>query len=109
MNPNSGWTDKMLEEVAEAFKAMGNPVRIKILRRLSQSPATVGELVRDLGLPQSLTSQHLKILWSLHFLGRKRNGAHITYTLSRPEVLTIFSCLEKCMLPGPVSGNGESR
>lgn len=44
------------------FKAIGDPVRLRLLHLLCAEELTVGELVRILDLPQSTVSRHLKTL-----------------------------------------------
>jgi len=61
-------TKPVLEEeserqLAEYFKALGHPIRLRIFRRLlSEGPSSCGDLVDGLPLAQSTVSQHLKIL-----------------------------------------------
>ena len=50
-------------QLAEYFKALGHPIRLRIFRRLLQEGATsCGDLVAGLPAAQSTVSQHLKIL-----------------------------------------------
>jgi DNA-binding transcriptional ArsR family regulator len=51
------------EELARLAKAIGHPVRIHILRLLSQTPGCMcGVIFREIPLAQSTISQHLKVL-----------------------------------------------
>ena len=51
-----------LTSLAHLFRAMGDPIRLRILHLLCVEELTVGELVRILALPQSTVSRHLKML-----------------------------------------------
>ncbi len=51
-----------LTSLANLFRAMGDPLRLRILHLLCVEELTVGELVRVLALPQSTVSRHLKML-----------------------------------------------
>ena len=54
-------TDEL--RLAKIFKALGNPVRLEILRRLAECDRCIcGDLVAALPLAQSTVSQHLKVL-----------------------------------------------
>lgn len=53
--PDAAW-------VAGLLKAVANPVRWRILRRLAQGPCVVGVLVEAGGESQSSVSQHLQKL-----------------------------------------------
>jgi ArsR family transcriptional regulator len=48
--------------LSNLFKAVGDPVRLRVLHLLAVEELTVGELVRILDLPQSTVSRHLKVL-----------------------------------------------
>ena len=57
-----------LDELAAIYRALGDPVRLKILQLLPIKPTVcealynVGELSDELGIPQPTVSHHLKIL-----------------------------------------------
>lgn len=51
------------ERMVAIFKALGNPVRFRMLRYLVEHPQCItGDLVVFAGLAQSTVSQHLKVL-----------------------------------------------
>jgi ArsR family transcriptional regulator len=59
-------TSTLTEEdlrLARMFKALGNPVRLEILRQLASCDrCNCGDIVQALPLAQSTVSQHLKVL-----------------------------------------------
>ncbi len=50
------------EAVADVCRAMADPTRLWILRRLSECTMTAGDLAYELGIPQSSLSYHLSQL-----------------------------------------------
>jgi DNA-binding transcriptional ArsR family regulator len=46
----------------DAFGALAHPLRREIVERLSQGPATVGEVTHDLGVSKPTISRHLRAL-----------------------------------------------
>jgi DNA-binding transcriptional ArsR family regulator len=46
----------------DAFGALAHPLRREIVERLSEGPATVGEVTRDLGVSKPTISRHLRTL-----------------------------------------------
>ncbi|OLR93257.1 ArsR/SmtB family transcription factor [Actinokineospora bangkokensis] len=70
------------QDVAEALRAAGSPVRIEVLRRLARGAATVSELVADLGISQPLTSHHLGVLRSAGLVTASRSGRVVTYRIA---------------------------
>jgi ArsR family transcriptional regulator len=49
-------------QITAQLAALGDPVRLRVLRLLEREELSVGELARVLQLPQSTVSRHLKIL-----------------------------------------------
>lgn len=68
------------------FKALSSETRLAIVRRLTDNSACVHELVEDLGLPQPLVSQHLRVLRSVDLVRGTRRGKEIAYALADEHV-----------------------
>ena len=49
-------------ELARVFKALGDEGRLRVLRRLSEGPLTLGEAAAELGVAKSTAHHHLAIL-----------------------------------------------
>ena len=60
-----------MENLIKAFKAAGEPTRMRILAALSQYELTVTELVSLLGQSQPRVSRHLKLLLEAGFTVQK--------------------------------------
>jgi DNA-binding transcriptional ArsR family regulator len=56
------------------FSALSDPTRRRILARLSQSPATVGELAAPFSISLPAVSKHIRILERAGLLRRERAG-----------------------------------
>lgn len=70
-------------------KALGNPVRLRIVRFVRQHPRCIGNeillhLPEDATRAQSTLSQHLKILRDAGLLEAENEGSAICYRLSQP-------------------------
>jgi DNA-binding transcriptional ArsR family regulator len=46
----------------DTFKALAHPIRRRIVERLADGPATVGEATRNFGVSKPTVSRHLKVL-----------------------------------------------
>ena len=68
------------------FKALVEPVRIRIYLLLKKSPLTVSELSEILDLSQSNTSHHIKALRDLGLLSAEKTGQHTYYGLDAREL-----------------------
>ena len=80
---------------SEVFKALGHPVRLKIVDGLLSHTCNVGEIVEGLGLPQSTVSQHLGILRNRGIITPEKYGVKTCYMVSDPKVRRIIDCLNK--------------
>ncbi len=78
------------EPVSSLFKALANPVRAAIVHLLSIREHTVGQLVEDLGLPQPLVSQHLRILRDTRVVATRRQGQGVWYSICDQHVAHIL-------------------
>ena len=54
--------DDLIELIADRFRALSEPTRIRLLDRLRESEATVPELTELIGTTQQNVSKHLRIL-----------------------------------------------
>jgi DNA-binding transcriptional ArsR family regulator len=68
---------------AQLFRALGNPVRIRILELLSDGEMTVGALQTALELDSSGTSQHLAALRQQGVVESRRAGIRACRSCSR--------------------------
>ncbi len=84
-------TDAGCEEVATRFRALSEPTRLKILRRLARGEASVSEVVADVGGTQANVSKHLAVLLSSDIVRRKRQGGRTLYAIADPALLSICS------------------
>jgi len=82
------------EAVAQLFKALADPARVRILNLLATSdePVCVCELVPALGLSQPTVSHHLKKLTDAGLLERKQRGVWAFYSVD-PEAASRLSAL----------------
>lgn len=79
---------------ADILKAVGHPVRLKIVVGLIQSECCVKEIWECLGLPQPVVSQHLSILRKKGIVTSKREGNKNNYQVSNPVIRAIVaSCM----------------
>lgn len=78
------------EHVAEVMSALATPARVLILARLLDEPASVGQLVDELGLGQASVSNHLRILRHLDLAVGDRDGRHVVYRLQDDHVRAMI-------------------
>lgn len=83
-------SDGELEVVAQHFKLLGEPMRLKLLQAVCRRPLTVTEIVSAVGATQANVSKHLALLASAGILTRKKDGQRVFYGLK--DRLTVKLC-----------------
>ena len=76
---------------AERFRALGDPSRLRILCALSLAELCVCDLSGLLGVTQTATSQHLKILRTLGMVRYRRQGRMAFYRLADPSLAGLLA------------------
>jgi len=79
----------MVELVALRFRMLGEPVRLRILQVLESGETSVGDVVETLNGNQPNISKHLQVLCQAGFVGRRRDGNTIYYSISDPVVFKL--------------------
>lgn len=71
--------DRALEHVADYFRALAEPQRLKILQTLREGPRNVGELTAELACSQANVSKHLALLAKVGLVEREARGTSVYY------------------------------
>ncbi|HEX5051526.1 MAG TPA: metalloregulator ArsR/SmtB family transcription factor [Planctomycetota bacterium] len=72
----------MLERVAEQFRALGEPSRLRLMNLLFAGERTVGDLVTASGLSLANVSKHLGLLHQVGWVTRRKDGLNVVYALA---------------------------
>ena len=75
-------SDQLIELIAQRFRVLAEPMRIKLLDQLRDSDATVSELQQALGASQQNVSKHLAILHSAGMVTRTKHGNTVRYAIA---------------------------
>ena len=74
------------KELADIFKIVANPDRIRIIEELRSGEKDVNTLVDNLDLPGPRVSQHLSLMRAHRIVEERRDGRHHHYHLIQPEM-----------------------
>ena len=85
---------RLVERIAERFKVLSEPTRIRLLDSLRDGEATVSELQEATGASQQNVSQHLGVLLRAGIVGRHKQGNFSLYSITDPVVFSL--CDEVC-------------
>ena len=81
-------------QAAEKIKALGHPLRLRIVAILSENDANVTALAEELGVQQSVVSQHLRILRMGGLVDVVRESGFATYRLLELRISKLLDCVE---------------
>jgi DNA-binding transcriptional ArsR family regulator len=81
--------DLLVDLVAERFRVLGEPMRIKLMDRLRDGEASVSELQEAVGASQQNVSKHLGILHAAGMLSRTKQGTRTVYEISDPSMFEL--------------------
>jgi DNA-binding transcriptional ArsR family regulator len=84
----------LAELIARRFRAIGEPMRIRLLDRLRDGEATVGELSEATAASQQNVSKHLAVLADAGILGRRKEGNRVYYRIVDEGVFAL--CEQVC-------------
>jgi ArsR family transcriptional regulator len=89
-----------LRELRNFHKALADVNRLRMVRRLTEGPATVGDLIETVGLSQPLVSWHLSKLKAAGIVVAQRTGREVFCQL-RPGVFDVMAERERVLLGMP--------
>ena len=87
-------SEPLIELIAQRFRVLAEPMRIKLLDQLRGGEATVSELQDALGATQQNVSKHLGILHAAGMVTRTKDGNHVRYSIADEAVFEL--CEQVC-------------
>ena len=86
--------EPLIELIAQRFRVLSEPMRIKLLDVLREGPATVNELTQAAGTSQQNASKHLAILHQAGIIRRQKVGTAAQYEIADESVFAL--CEQVC-------------
>ena len=86
--------EPLAELIAQRFRVIGEPTRIRLLDRLRQGEASVQELTDTLATSQQNVSKHLGVLAQAGIVGRRKQGNLVLYRIVDESVFAL--CEQVC-------------
>jgi len=77
--------------LADTFKVLGDPTRVRILDALSRSELCVRDLAEHVGTSESAASHQLRLLRDARLVRTRRNGRRIFYALDDQHIVGLFA------------------
>lgn len=94
------------ERIATLAKALGHPARVHIVRMLVEKQSCIGcDIVDEIGLAQSTTSEHLRILKSAGIITGEIERPRVCYSLNGEPLRLLRDFLTVAAQPPKPSRN----
>lgn len=88
-----------IDEISEIFKALSDPVRLKVLKLLpkhgEEKELCVCALADELGISQPNVSHHLKILKSVGLVKCEKHEGYSYYAVNMDKIKYLFENLQE--------------
>ena len=81
--------DGLVELIAQRFRVIGEPMRIKILDALREGPLTVNELSERLETTQQNVSKHVGVLAQAGIVAREKDGTKVHCSIADPVIFDL--------------------
>ena len=95
------------EKLAALAKALGHPARLGVIRMLHEKQTCIGcDIVDEIGLAQSTTSEHLRILKAAGIITGEVESPRVCYSLNTKALEPLRCFLDEIAgLPAAVAEN----
>ena len=100
-------TDDQAVELAEMFRLLGDPSRLKIVVACLAEPTSVSDVATKTRLSQSLVSHHLRLLRAARILRGERRGKQVFYATADEHVRCTIADMIAHVLEETDADHGE--
>lgn len=82
-------SDEALEMVAERFKILSEPMRLRLIYSLMDGERSVTQLVEETGSLQANVSKHLGMMLDAGVVGRRKEGLRAYYRVADESIYEL--------------------
>ena len=80
-----------VQELADLFKVLGDPTRIRIVQQLLNKEMCVKDIAEAMGMGQSAISHQLRVLRQARLVAFRKEGKTVYYSLNDEHVVMLLS------------------
>ena len=88
------------DKAARVLATIAHPLRLLIICMLVEKERFVGELLESLGTTKGNISQHLRILETKGLISKRKDGAHVFYSIKDPKIVELLKTLRNLYCSG---------
>jgi len=83
--------DNHITVIAETYRLLGDPTRLRVLLTCLEAPIAVGDIARATGASQSLVSHHLRLLRAARLVRGTRRNRQIFYRVADEHIARMLT------------------
>lgn len=83
--------DNHITVIAETYRLLGDPTRLKIVLTCLDGPIAVGDIAKATGASQSLVSHHLRLLRAARLVRGTRRNKQVFYEAADDHVARMLA------------------
>lgn len=83
-------TGQQANEMAELFRALSDPTRIRIIGLLLHGEINVGSLAKNVGVSESAVSHQMRTLRQMRLVQAHKRGREVYYCLDDEHIADLF-------------------
>ncbi|MFD2648278.1 ArsR/SmtB family transcription factor [Devosia albogilva] len=83
-------SDSDIAVIAETYRLLGDPTRLRVLLACLDGPIPVGEIASRTGASQSLVSHHLRLLRGARLVRGTRRTKQVLYELADAHIARML-------------------
>ena len=81
---------KVVQALADTFRILGDPTRVRIVDALADGELCVHEIADRVDISESAVSHQLRLMRSMRIVRGRREGRCVYYTLDDQHILSLF-------------------
>ncbi|MCK6451270.1 MAG: metalloregulator ArsR/SmtB family transcription factor [Alphaproteobacteria bacterium] len=106
-NPLPALSDDDAARLADMFRLLGDPSRLRIVLACIAGPVSVGAIAERVGLSLSLVSHHLRLLRAARLVKATRQGKQVFYAAADDHVRCVIADMVSHVGEGPEQDERE--
>jgi DNA-binding transcriptional ArsR family regulator len=83
-------SDEIAGRLAELFRALGDPSRVRMIAVLAEGEASVSQLAELASISESSASHHLRGLRLMRLVRARKQGRQVFYSLDDDHIAHLF-------------------
>jgi len=83
--------DNHITVIAETYRLLGDPTRLRVLLTCLDAPIAVGDIARATGASPSLVSHHLRLLRAARLVRGTRHNRQVFYEVADDHIARMLT------------------